>query len=304
MNEKATTVVKKRILISKEYKTICDFIDQFEGLAIDCEIALLQKFPSIESLTLKAILQVQVTTHIKALRWRHESRTLKYNKCSSNSKDSDILLKIAREHRVGPVTLCRYILKFKYEMKNKAEIAHLLKYPQLIEDQQLSANIIQCMCSDNQDGPLVDLKRRILGEEYEFKLKDLATKAGMHFHDENELRRLGYDKTPDLKMILPFLFRGEVINWIESKAGFGDIKSHRYYTQQQYQSYCNRFGPGIVIYWMGYQEETATLPDNDDGIIVLDDFPRLEDLELLDLSKTMQHLDNVNRYKHFRLLLW
>uniref|UniRef100_A0A1B0BAT7 CDAN1-interacting nuclease 1 n=1 Tax=Glossina palpalis gambiensis TaxID=67801 RepID=A0A1B0BAT7_9MUSC len=270
MNEKATTVVKKRILISKEYKTICDFIDQFEGLAIDCEIALLQKFPSIESLTLKAILQVQVTTHIKALRWRHESRTLKYvdiyNKCSSNSKDSDILLKIAREHRVGPVTLCRYILKFKYEMKNKAEIAHLLKYPQLIEDQQLSANIIQY----------------------------LATKAGMHFHDENELRRLGYDKTPDLKMILPFLFRGEVINWIESKAGFGDIKSHRYYTQQQYQSYCNRFGPGIVIYWMGYQEETATLPDNDDCIIVLDDFPRLEDLELLDLSKTMQHLDNVN----------
>lgn len=62
-------------------------------------------------------------------------------------------------------------------MKNKAEIAHLLKYPQLIEDQQLSANIIQCMCSDNQDGPLVDLKRRILGEEYEFKANEKTLKC-------------------------------------------------------------------------------------------------------------------------------
>uniref|UniRef100_A0A1A9WE78 CDAN1-interacting nuclease 1 n=1 Tax=Glossina brevipalpis TaxID=37001 RepID=A0A1A9WE78_9MUSC len=280
MNEKTATDVKRRILISKEYKTVCEFIDQYEGLAIDCEIALLQKFPSIESLTLKAILQVQITTHIKARHWRHESRTLKYleiyNECSANSKDSDILLKIAREHGIGPITLCRYILKCKYEMKNKAEISHLLKYPQLIEDHQLSANVIQCICSDNQDGPL---------------LKDLATKAGLHFHDENELRRLGYDKTPDLKMILPFLYRGEAINWIESKAGFGDIKSHRYYTQQQYQSYCNRFGPGIVIYWMGYQEETATLPGS---IIVLDDFPRLEDVQILDLSKPMQHLEKID----------
>lgn len=68
----------------------------------------------------------------------------------------------------------------------------------------------------------------------------MATQAGMHFYDENDLRRLGYDKTPDIKMLLPFLYKGEIINWIESKANFGCIKTHKTYIQQQLSSYCNR----------------------------------------------------------------
>lgn len=72
------------------------------------------------------------------------------------------------------------------------------------------------------------------------QLKQMATEAGMHYYDENDLRRLGYDKTPDIKMILPFLYKGQVINWIESKADFGDIKTHKFNIQQQLNSYCNR----------------------------------------------------------------
>lgn len=72
------------------------------------------------------------------------------------------------------------------------------------------------------------------------QLKHMADEAGMHYYDENDLRRLGYDKTPDIKMILPFLYKGEVINWIESKADFGDINTHKFNIKRQLSPYCNR----------------------------------------------------------------
>ena len=112
----------------------------------------------------------------------------------------------------------------------------------------------------------------------------MAQNSGMHYYDENDLRRLGFDKTPDLKMILPFLYKGELVNWIESKATFGDVKTHKWYVQQQLNSYSNRFGSGIIIYWFGHHCDTPLLTENHVGIIVLDDFPAAEHMQFLDLG--------------------
>jgi hypothetical protein len=82
--------------------------------------------------------------------------------------------------------------------------------------------------------------------------------------DEKQLRLLGYDKTPDFKLdipigndhdeyrkqqishdanyIFPFLgIEGRVVNWIESKATFGDEETHKNYLNEQLNSYFNRF---------------------------------------------------------------
>jgi hypothetical protein len=108
--------------------------------------------------------------------------------------------------------------------------------------------------------------------------------AGMIFHDEVYLRRHGYDKTPDLKLAVPCMYRGRVINWIESKASFGDLDSHQRYINEQLASYGNRFGAGIVIYWFGYLDKVLECKENSNMIIVADQFPANEDLVFLNFA--------------------
>ncbi|XP_037931564.1 CDAN1-interacting nuclease 1-like [Teleopsis dalmanni] len=282
-------VGKKKILEAVEYDKICDFIHLYDGITIDCELELYNNFNYVDRKTLKSILQTEWSSLLRSQHWRYESLAQKHLKLfqdqTKKNDDPTILIKLAVAERMTPVSLCRSILQEKYKFENKSDLSRLLKYPHLIDDPILCANVMQCICSDIQEGPLVDLRRRIIGEEYEFKLKELARNAGMHYYTEHDLRRLGYDKTPDLKMILPFLYKGEQVNWIESKAGFGDVKTHKWNIRQQLNSYSNRFGAGIVIYWFGYHNELPDLSENKDGIIVLDDFPEVQHITLLNLEQ-------------------
>lgn len=63
---------------------------------------------------------------------------------------------------------------------------------------------------------------------------------GLAFRPEDHLRQYGYDKTPDVKLDVPIAVDGKVVNWIESKALFGDEITHREYMKNQYLSYWNR----------------------------------------------------------------
>lgn len=116
----------------------------------------------------------------------------------------------------------------------------MLKNPHTILDCPLAMNVLQCTYNDNSDGQITDMVRRTIGEDYEVRLKKMATDAGIKFHDEFYLRLQGFDKTPDLKLAVPCMYKGNIINWIESKALFGDMDSHLHYIKEQLVSYGNR----------------------------------------------------------------
>ncbi|XP_055904329.1 CDAN1-interacting nuclease 1 [Eupeodes corollae] len=280
-----TDTAKKTILNHEQYSTILDFIHNYRGLAIDCELEMEQRFPEIHRQTLKSILVTEMGLRTKIHFSNYQANAVRllriFEDKSAHSFNNNILIDIACSERMSPVILCRIILQERYKDFQKSDIAELMKKPNLIEDEKLAGNVRQCTLSDNQEGPVVDIRRRCLGEEYEVKLKKMATDAKMAFFDENDLRRTGFDKTPDLKLVLPCLYKGCVVNWIESKALFGDAKTHRRYLYSQLSSYSNRFGPGIVIYWFGYHEEIVHLKENGPGLIILADFPSLEHLEFL-----------------------
>lgn len=232
---------------------------------------------------------IEVTTKTRNLYHRYKDRVGKllevYEELQNSTPQCNdrLLLQIAIENSIPPGILSRLILQEKYKSKNlqKSEISEMLKCYHLIDDPDFAANIRMCSMNDNQDGIIVDMRRRCLGEEYEVKLKKCARDCGISFFDENDLRRTGFDKTPDLKLVLPCLYKGSIVNWIESKALFGDIKTHKKYLDQQLRSYDNRFGPGIVIYWFGYHDSLKTLKENPNGLIILSNFPERKDLFFL-----------------------
>ncbi|GIL43495.1 hypothetical protein Vafri_956, partial [Volvox africanus] len=60
-----------------------------------------------------------------------------------------------------------------------------------------------------------------------------------------------------------------LVCWVDSKATFGDPRTHLKQVEEQYCTYVNRYGPGMVIYWFGFVEDL----NNDPQVLLCDDFP-------------------------------
>ena len=69
---------KKRILTAEEYQELCDYIQNYKGLAIDCEMDLIDRFPQFQRLTLKAILQTELGNRLRSQCWRYSANAAKY----------------------------------------------------------------------------------------------------------------------------------------------------------------------------------------------------------------------------------
>ncbi|XP_023709855.1 protein C15orf41 homolog isoform X2 [Cryptotermes secundus] len=254
-------------------------------------------FPGVSDLTLASIYSLEYQRKMKRTHQKFyniiEELYDRYTSAIEAGEDVGVMLRLAEEIDLSPALLARMILEKFYEKHSeegaepatKSFLTKLMKDTTLIKDKDLAYEIYLCVVYDDQYGAITDCVKHSLGQEYEFRLQRMVKDLNIPFRDEEHLRRHGYDKTPDIKLEIPFAVDGFVVNWIESKALFGDEEGHNTYFKDQYLSYWNRFGPGLVIYWLGFIETLELRTEK--CIIIREDFPT--NITLMDPTSIEPH---------------
>nr|SVE83788.1 EOG090X0A0V [Daphnia pulex] len=237
-------------------------------------VQTLQKlFPQLSVDTLKCVVAQECQRRMKGSHGRLTTSEAvevlykRYTNSISMSEEPGILLRLSDENGLTPALLARSIIERHYQKSDKTKPAKLLvstlmKNTALIDDRDLAFETYLCLLEDDEYGPIAEAAKQSIGYEYEIRLRMELEKCRVSFLHEEHLRVKGYDKTPDIKLEIPVAVDGQVINWIESKALFGDEEVHRGYLKDQLYSYWNRFGPGLVIYWFGYVEDLEKIHQN------------------------------------------
>lgn len=245
------------------------------------------KFPDEKAESLRSILNQEYQKRVKRTHKQQtseEKRREFYSEFQTSSQDDQkyrqgVIVRLGKNNRFSPAQIAKIILEEDLksihpeteEPISKTKVSQLIKNTALIDDEKLATEIWLANLKDNNYGPSSECIKSAIGYDYEKKAKNALKTLGLSYQDEHDLRAKGYDKTPDIKLDIPFAYKGHVINWIESKALFGDEEHHAGYLREQLWSYWNRYGPGMVIYWFGFIDE---LDDNRErGILVADHFP-------------------------------
>lgn len=261
------------------YNQIITSIREFNGLSKDCAKELKEKYSNVPANTLHSILSLEIQQKMKINHTKmfgpNKNYYESYVEAVQNGEPIGILLRMAKEIEAPPALLARNVLEKHCGQEDcnisRKEVSKLFKDTTLIEDKDLSYEVYLCILYDGLYGPIADAMGISIGQEYELKLQNYLTERNLAFRNEDHLRSRGYDKTPDFKLEVPIAVHGFVVNWIESKARFGNPEIHHKYIKEQFLSYWNRFGPGLVIYWFGYLS-TLNQP-SEKKFIIMDHFP-------------------------------
>lgn len=197
----------------------------------------------------------------------------KYHKIKDDSKkllnmwkDGRSILSISKKIKFPPV-LTAYMILSEMGIGRK-RFWKYMKKPEEIDDERLKKEITEVLKKDIVYSPMgceIQWKRGKIGEK---RLYEYLDKKKINYLKENELKKMGdsYPKTPDALFHKPVLLLGYEINWIESKASFGDLIEIKRNVKKQLLPYVRLFGPGIVVYWYGFVEDV--IPPK--GIYIVD----------------------------------
>jgi len=178
---------------------------------------LRQTFPEVSELTLRSIFSQELCRKMKISHGRHKARGEDYFLRYMEQRDSSqtVLLSMAAEIGISPALLARIVLDFFLVSQNSAaegefsaskHITRMLRDTSLIEDRQLAQDVHLCVLEDDQYGPLADAVNHSLGQQYEHVLGLRLTEKRIPFLNEDQMRNLGMDKTPDIKLEVKYLF--------------------------------------------------------------------------------------------------
>lgn len=201
---------------------------------------------------------------------------------SRYADDHESIVSIAKSIRFSAYMLARMLLEYHFQCSKK-RLSEMVKHPrEYITDRRLRHEVMECIEVDTDCSPYIDRIKHCVGLEYEYILHQSLRNHQLSFESEDSLRQRGLSKTPDALLTIPFgVYDAQgtfhIVNWIDSKAMFGDQETHEGDNVAQLQGYVHRFGPGMVIYWFGYLNSLL----NDADIYICSNFPPSEHIHPL-----------------------
>jgi hypothetical protein len=170
---------------------------------------------------------------------------------------------IARKWRFPPVLIAQMIEKHKNT--SRRAFWDGFRRPEEITDPRIRREVKEAMAEDWVYSPRGGEIQRERGVRGEARLHDWLDKYHIPYRTEKDLRGR-FSKTPDALLGNVIGLNGQRVQWIESKANFGDDVEVRRNVKKQLVPYVNLFGEGVVVYWFGYVKEAENLP----GIMIMD----------------------------------
>ncbi len=175
-------------------------------------------------------------------------------------------MEISQMCRLAPMLCASFILQERGYSKKKYR--HAVKNVHAIKDERLRKDLAEAIKHDFLYSDWAAEGQRERGEMHERALGDWVKGLGLEFWTEKE--RAGEEKTPDFLLKHPAQFHGKTVHWFESKGYFGDPSEIRRSYLKQFKQYVELFGPGVVIYWLGFVEDAPIMREAEKHILFID----------------------------------
>jgi hypothetical protein len=187
--------------------------------------------------------QLQHRQFRQALRLHRQDKALR--KYAARMASGESMCSIAQSVDLAPCMMARLLLDARFGW-SKTTISNVFKEAMQADDTatanrrglseeefaRVRQDVKECIDQDVHCSPLADRIRHNMGLEYEYLLLESLRNRQLVFESEDMLREKGLSKTPDVRMLLPIGVKDpksgqtHVVNWIDSKAMFGDRHTH------------------------------------------------------------------------------
>jgi len=237
-----------------------DFKHIYDRLRTPSDVKRLHKELSLEEELLTVIYTQKTVRETTKKFYRvqnHASQLLK------EWREGKSLLSLSRKNEFPPILTGLMI--FQANGCSKKQFWKYVRNPETISDSRVRREIVEITKEDCVYSPWaneVQYKRGTWGES---QLQGWLNGHGLTYKTEKDLRG-DFPKTPDCLLDEPIRVNGWEVNWIESKASFGDKIEINKNAKKQLEPYTELFGDGLVVYWFGFVDELESLP----GIFITD----------------------------------
>jgi hypothetical protein len=214
--------------------------------------------------TLMSILAHKMVRQTMRIFYKVKSRSKELH---SSWEKGQSFMEISNMCKLAPTLCASFILSEKGFTKKMFRKAML--EPSGIKDKRLRKELAEAIREDFIYSDWASAEQRERGAEHEKRLGKWLKKHGYKFWTEEE--RAGEEKTPDFLLKTSGKFKGKTVHWFESKGFFGDVVELKRNYDKQLKHYVELYGPGVVVYWLGFIVDARLPRGYRNNIIITDE---------------------------------